>query len=95
MAKSKQEFAALRKKKLGDLESAVRNALISLHKMGIQSADIDIDEAGTTAYILFTIDDVVRLIQSKTKASVRKVAGDSVEVVCYTEDNTVVVRVRK
>lgn len=95
MSKSKEEIVAIREKRKSAIESAVRNAVISLRKMGITSADVEVDDSGGVAYIMFKVDDVVKLIQRKTKASVKKVAGSSVEVVCYVEDDVIVVRVRK
>ncbi|RLF08940.1 MAG: hypothetical protein DRJ98_08930 [Thermoprotei archaeon] len=95
MVKQKQEVKAIRQKKLGKVETAVRNTVIELRKMGLHSADVKIDESGTTAYILFKVDDVVNLIQKKARNAVKKAAGDTVEVVCYTESDVIVVRVRK
>jgi len=86
MTESKQKVQAIREKRLGKVETAVRNTVVELRKMGLESADVEVDEGGTTAYILFKISDIVNLIQRKARKAVKKAAGDTVEVVCYTEE---------
>ena len=95
MVKTKEEVIAIREKKSRQIESALRNSVIALKKMGITSVKVTSDESGSTGYIIFDVGDLVKLIQSKCKQAVKKVAGKSLEVVAYIEENTMVVRVRK
>lgn len=95
MAKAKEEIVAIKEKKSRQIESALKNSVVALKKMGITSVKVVADEDGSTGYIVFNINDVVRLIQSKCRQAVKKVAGKTLEVVVYTEGDVMVVRVRK
>lgn len=95
MVKAKEEAVAIREKKSRRMESALKNSVIALRKMGITSVKVTADEDGSTGYIVFDINDIVRLIQSRCRQAVKKVAGRTLEVVVYTEGDVMVVRVRK
>lgn len=95
MAKTKADFAKMRQKRLKTVESAVNNAVVSLKKMGLQHAKVEVEDEGRTAYILLKVDDLVDVISKKTKKSVKKACGSSVEVVCYKESDVIVIRVRR
>jgi len=95
MVKTKEEVVAIREKRSRQIESALKNSVIALKKMGITSVKVTADEDGSTGYIVFDVNDVVRLIQSKCRQAVKKVAGKTLEVVAYTEGDVMVVRVRK
>jgi len=95
MVKAKEELVAIREKRSKQIESALKNSVIALKKMGITSVKVASDESGSAGYIIFDIGDVVKLIQSRCKQAVKKVAGKSLEVVAYVEGNVMVVRVRK
>ncbi len=95
MVKTKEEVVAIREKKSKQVESALKNSVIALKKMGITSVRVTSDEDGSTGYIVFDVNDLVKIIQGKCKQAVKKVAGRNLEVVAYVEGNVMVVRVRK
>ena len=95
MAKSKEEVAVIKEKRSRQIESALKNSIIALQKMGINSVKVTTDEKGNVGYIVFDVGDIVKLIQSKCRQAVKKVAGKTLEVVAYVEDDVMVVRVRK
>jgi len=95
MTKAKEEIVAIREKKSKQIESALKNSVIALKKMGITSVKVVADEDGSTGYIVFDVNDIVKLIQSRCRQAVKKVAGKTLEVVAYTEGDVMVVRVRK
>ncbi|RLI53662.1 MAG: hypothetical protein DRP09_15220 [Candidatus Thorarchaeota archaeon] len=94
-AKTKAEFEAMRRKRSKRVEDAVNNAIVSLRKMGLNNADVIADSDDGTTFIVIDVKDIVKLIERKTRASVRKACGNTVEVVTYSEGDTIVIRVRK
>lgn len=95
MTKPKEEVVAIRDAKTRQIETALKNSLIALKKIGITSVKVTMDESGHTGYIAFDVNDIVKLIQSKCKQAVKKFAGRTLEVVAYVEGDVMVVRVRK
>lgn len=76
-----------------EINKVVNNAIIQLKKIGLESVKVEVDKSEKKAFILFKVDDLIRIIDRKVRKSVYK-ANPNVECFVTLEEDVVVIFIK-
>jgi len=76
-----------------EINKVVNNAIIQLKKMGLESIKVEFNKSEKKAFILFKVDDLIKIIDRKVRKSIYK-ANPNVESIVTLEEDFVVIFIR-
>ena len=76
-----------------EINKVVNNAIIQLRKIGLESVKVEVDKSKKKAFILFKVNDLIKIIDRKVRKSIYK-ANPNVECFATLEEDVVVIFIR-
>jgi len=76
-----------------EINKVVNNAIIQLKKIGLESVKVEVDKSKKKAFILFKVDDLIKIIDRRVRKSVYK-ANPNVECFATLEEDVIVIFIK-